>query len=82
MRALGALPQGFWTHGARVVTDCVLHQDDNLDLDNGALGPKYHNLNGLEDLKLQYLGPWTFWVSVALVNRRFSAMKEWILIAS
>ena len=25
----------------------------------GALGLKYHNLNGIRDLKSFYLGPWT-----------------------
>ena len=29
------------------------------DSNNGVLGPKYYNLNGIWDLKPCYLGPWT-----------------------
>ena len=34
------------------------------DPNDRVLGPKYHNINGIWDLKPYYLGPWTFRVMV------------------
>ena len=39
------------------------------DPNNGVLGPKYYNINGIWALKPYYLGPWTLRVKIVTPTR-------------
>ena len=45
---------------------CLMCYPKGPRIQNGALGPKYHNMNGFGDLKPHDLSPWTLRVKFAL----------------